>query len=171
MLATDFLTCSPETCEQKQGPPVHVSIYIWCIFTSAHRSPEMKPCELTAAEEPRGAGGGMGTEGSEACSAATGWGGEQGDRKADVSQLTNAEEGMACRVGTHQRRPESSPWRSMRKIAVFCSKPWFLMGQKHQLMFKGVVLGFGMCGLQQLFFYHVKSGEKKVVRPAPVRGN
>lgn len=55
----------------------------------------MKPCELTAAEEPRGAGGGMGTEGSEACSSATGWGGEQGNGKADVSQLTNVEEGMA----------------------------------------------------------------------------
>lgn len=119
----------------------------------------MKQCELTAAEEPRGAGGGMGTEGSEACSAATGWGGEQGNRKADMSQLKNVEEGTARNIGTQQHGPESSLWHSIRITAVFCSKPRFLMGQKHQLIFEGTMLGLGMGGIEELFLHPMKCGE------------
>ena len=85
----------------------------------------LEPCELTDAEEPRGAGGGMGTEGSEACSAATGLGRGARKRESDMSQLTNVEGGAAWNSRAQQHRPELMLQHGMRIIAVCCSKPQF----------------------------------------------
>lgn len=83
-------------------------------------------------EEPRGAGGGIATDGSKACSAATGWGGGQANRKADVFQLTNVAGSVAPNSSSQQHRPESSLRSRVGRIAVFCSRPQ--MGQKHLLI-------------------------------------
>lgn len=44
------------------------------------------------------------------------------------------------------------------------------MGQKHQLIFKGTVLGFGADGFEEFRLHPVKCGENKVMRLALAMG-
>lgn len=46
---------------------------------------------------------------------------------------------------------QSSLRRSIRMMAVIFSELRFLMGQKHPLVFKGAVLGFGIEGVEGVF--------------------
>lgn len=80
------------------------------------------------------------------------------------------EGGMARNIGARQHGSEPSLWRSVRIIAVFCAEPWFLMGQKHQLIFKGAVLGFGTDGFEALHPPSHEVWENKVMRLALVMG-